>query len=93
MLYFARWKIVLIVLVVLGGFVATLPNFFPKETVANWPDWMPKRQLVLGRPKGETGEVVLERRHEGALRSAGAGGRMIARPGHACPPPRSVHPG
>ncbi len=48
MLYFARWKIVLIVLVVLGGFVATLPNFFPKETVANWPNWMPKRQLVLG---------------------------------------------
>ena len=48
MLHFARWKIVLIVLVVLGGFVATLPNFFSKETVASWPNWMPKRQLVLG---------------------------------------------
>jgi len=48
MLYFPRWQIVLIVLVVLAGFLATLPNFFPKETVASWPSWMPKRQLVLG---------------------------------------------
>ena len=48
MLYFARWKIVLIVLVVLFGVVATLPNFFSAETLRQWPDWLPKRQIVLG---------------------------------------------
>jgi preprotein translocase subunit SecD/SecD/SecF fusion protein len=48
MLYFARWKIVLILLVVLAGFISVLPNFFSRETVANWPNWLPKKQLVLG---------------------------------------------
>ena len=48
MLYFARWKVTLILLVVLAGIVMTFPNFFAKDTVANWPDWLPKRQIVLG---------------------------------------------
>ncbi len=48
MLYFSRWKIALILSVILLGFLATLPNFFSKETVATWPDWLPKRQIVLG---------------------------------------------
>ena len=48
MLYFARWKIALIILVVLGGLVSTLPNFLSADTVRSLPDWMPKRQIVLG---------------------------------------------
>ncbi|MCB1501693.1 MAG: protein translocase subunit SecD [Bauldia sp.] len=48
MLYFARWKIVLILLVVLAGLVAIVPNFFSKETVDGWPDWLPRKQLTLG---------------------------------------------
>ncbi|MDX5592826.1 protein translocase subunit SecD [Pseudovibrio sp. SPO723] len=48
MLYFARWKITLILLVVLAGVLATLPNFFSKSTLESWPDFMPKRQIVLG---------------------------------------------
>ena len=48
MLHFSRWQQALILLVVLFGFLATLPNFFSKETVDSWPDWLPKRQLVLG---------------------------------------------
>jgi protein-export membrane protein SecD len=48
MLYFARWKTALILLVVLAGFVMTVPNFFSKDQVAGWPNWLPKRQLVLG---------------------------------------------
>ncbi|SHO65739.1 preprotein translocase subunit SecD [Pseudoxanthobacter soli DSM 19599] len=48
MLYLSRWKITLILAVVLGGLVVLLPNFFSKETVANWPAFMPKRQIVLG---------------------------------------------
>jgi preprotein translocase subunit SecD/SecD/SecF fusion protein len=48
MLYFARWKTALIILVVLAGIVMTLPNFFSKEEVDSWPSWLPKKQLVLG---------------------------------------------
>ena len=48
MLHFDRWKIVLIVLTCLAGVVFTLPNFFSKETVEQWPVWMPHRQLPLG---------------------------------------------
>ncbi len=48
MLHFDRWKIVLIVLTCLAGFVVALPNFFSKETVAGWPRSMPQRQLPLG---------------------------------------------
>ncbi len=48
MLHFQPWKIVLIVLTCLAGVVFTLPNFFSKETVEQWPWWLPHRQLPLG---------------------------------------------
>lgn len=48
MLYFSRWKTIVVLGVVLFGLVTTFPNFFSKESVANWPDWVPGRQLVLG---------------------------------------------
>ena len=48
MLYFSRWKIIAIVLTVLAGFVLALPNFFSRETVAAWPNFVPKKQLPLG---------------------------------------------
>mgnify|MGYP000085476703 CR=1 FL=1 len=48
MLYFARWKIALIVLVVAAGILTTLPNFFSKEQLESWPDFLPKKQMVLG---------------------------------------------
>lgn len=48
MLYFARWKIVLILLVAAMGVVTTLPNFFSAKTLESWPDFLPKSQMVLG---------------------------------------------
>jgi preprotein translocase subunit SecD len=48
MLYFARWKIVAILAVIVAGMAAMLPNFFPAATVAEWPSFLPKRQIVLG---------------------------------------------
>ena len=48
MLHFNRWQTLLILLVVLGGIVMTIPNFFPRATVESWPNWLPKKQLVLG---------------------------------------------
>lgn len=48
MLYFARWKIALIVIVVAAGILTTLPNFFSREQLESWPDFLPKKQMVLG---------------------------------------------
>jgi len=48
MLQLQPWRTALILLVVLAGVIATLPNFFSKETVASWPAWMPHKHIVLG---------------------------------------------
>ncbi|WP_018698058.1 protein translocase subunit SecD [Amorphus coralli] len=48
MLYFARWKIVLILGAAVLGILAALPNLFPKSQVEDWPSWIPHRQIVLG---------------------------------------------
>ena len=48
MLYFPRWQVVLILTVVFAGFLFVVPNFFSKETLAGWPGFLPKQQMVLG---------------------------------------------
>jgi SecD/SecF fusion protein len=48
MLYFARWKTVLIWLSVLAGVIFAAPNLFPKATLDKLPDWLPKTQMTLG---------------------------------------------
>ncbi len=48
MLHFARWQIVLIVLTVVVGFLAVLPNLLPRSVLADLPGWVPKQQIVLG---------------------------------------------
>jgi protein-export membrane protein SecD len=60
MLYFARWKVTLILLVCLAGIIATVPNFFPAETVASWPSTLPKRQLALGLDLRGGAHLLLE---------------------------------
>ncbi len=48
MLHFERWKIIAIILTVLTGIMFALPNFVSKQTLAGWPDFLPKRQMPLG---------------------------------------------
>jgi preprotein translocase subunit SecD len=48
MLHFERWKIIAIVATCLAGLLFSAPNFFSKEFVATWPDFIPKRQMPLG---------------------------------------------
>lgn len=48
MLHFSRWKIVAVVATCLAGLLLALPNLFSRETVAAWPNWLPKRQINLG---------------------------------------------
>ncbi len=60
MLYFQRWKIALILFVALAGVVATIPNFFSAETVASWPNFLPKRQITLGLDLRGGAHLLLE---------------------------------
>ncbi len=48
MLYFERWKVVLIFLVSLAGFLFALPNVLPKDVLEKMPSWLPHRQMPLG---------------------------------------------
>lgn len=48
MLYFSRWKTLLIWAVVLVGVILALPNLFTPIQLANLPNWLPKKQLALG---------------------------------------------
>ncbi len=48
MLYFSRWKTILIWLTVLAGVLYASPNLIPVATLASLPDWLPKRPLTLG---------------------------------------------
>ena len=48
MLHFARWKVLSILATCLLGILFTLPNFFTKEQLAQWPRWLPHAQMPLG---------------------------------------------
>jgi len=70
MLYFAKWKIVLIIGISLAGLVFTLPNFLDRQIADSLPDWLPHKQINLGLDlqggshlllEVDTNAVVLER--------------------------------
>ena len=46
--YFSRWKTIIVWLVVLLSIVVALPNAVAEATLERLPDWVPKKQLMLG---------------------------------------------
>jgi SecD/SecF fusion protein len=48
MLYFSRWKVIGIWIVVAFSVLFSVPNLIPAHTLATWPDWVPKKQMPLG---------------------------------------------
>jgi SecD/SecF fusion protein len=48
MLHFSTWKQVAIILICVVGVLLVIPNFFSRETVNSWPQWVPRTQLNLG---------------------------------------------
>lgn len=45
---FSPVRSALILIVSLLGILFTVPNFLPKDTLAVWPDWLPRQTLTLG---------------------------------------------
>ena len=48
MLHFQRWKVILILGIVISGILYALPNLFPAATMARMPTWLPHKQVNLG---------------------------------------------
>ncbi|MCB9946760.1 MAG: protein translocase subunit SecD [Rhodospirillaceae bacterium] len=52
MVYFPKWKIILVLAVCALGIIYALPNILPRATVQDWqqslPSWMPTSQVNLG---------------------------------------------
>lgn len=48
MLYFDKWKIILVALICVTGVLFSVPNFFDRQTTQSWPGWLPNQQVNLG---------------------------------------------
>lgn len=48
MLHFARWKLILVLIVTVAGILYALPNLFPAATMGQMPTWLPHKQVNLG---------------------------------------------
>lgn len=70
MLRVASWQLILVAVVCAAGILLAIPNLFSRDTVAEWPSWLPSGQINLGLDlqggshlllQVETAEVVTER--------------------------------
>lgn len=60
MLYFSKWKIVLILLVCVLGIAYTIPNFLPRQVTDQIPRWLPHQRVNLGLDLRGGSHILLE---------------------------------
>ncbi len=60
MVYFPKWKIILVVVVCLMGVAYSAPNFLPKSATENLPGWLPSQQVNLGLDLQGGSHLLLE---------------------------------
>ena len=48
MVQFKKWQTFIVILFGILGFIFSIPNFFKSETLNNFPNFFPKKQIVLG---------------------------------------------
>lgn len=60
MLYFAKWKITVIVGACLIGLIFVAPNFIPARTASSIPSWLPHQQISLGLDLQGGSHLLLE---------------------------------
>ena len=59
MLYFSRWKALAIIAIAVLICLCAVPNFFPAQVVAKWPEWA-QRRMVLGLDLQGGSHILLE---------------------------------
>jgi len=60
MLYFQTWKVVLILAVCAIGVLFSIPNLVPASQLAQWPRWIPHKQVSLGLDLQGGSHLLLE---------------------------------
>jgi preprotein translocase subunit SecD len=60
MVYFAGWKVALVLAVCTFGIVFTVPNFLSQQMADNLPEWLPHRQISLGLDLQGGSHLLLE---------------------------------
>jgi preprotein translocase subunit SecD len=60
MLYFARWKIVLVLAICVLGMAYAAPNLLTRDTADSLPGWMPNKQINLGLDLQGGSHMLLE---------------------------------
>ena len=60
MVYFAKWKVVSILAVVVLGFLFAIPNLFNEEILKNFPKFLPHKQVNLGLDLQGGSHLLLE---------------------------------
>ena len=60
MIYFAKWKIVLILGISLLGVIFAAPNFLSSQQAAALPSWLPHKQISLGLDLQGGSHLLLE---------------------------------
>jgi len=60
MVYFAKWKIILIAAVCVLGFAFSTPNFLSPKFAESLPDWVPHKQVSLGLDLQGGSHLLLE---------------------------------
>ncbi len=48
MLHYQRWKVILVLGIIIAGILYALPNVFPSSEMAKMPTWLPHKQVNLG---------------------------------------------
>lgn len=60
MVYFPRWKIILIALICAMAVVVAMPNFLSSKKLESLPDWLPKNTMNLGLDLKGGSHLLLE---------------------------------
>jgi SecD/SecF fusion protein len=60
MLYFSRWKVAGIWVIVALSLLFSIPNLIPTHVLNSWPDWIPKKQMPLGLDLQGGSHILLE---------------------------------
>ncbi len=67
MLHFSRWKVVMIMAVVVFSAMFTAPNLISESTLKAFPDWVPKQRLTLGLDLQGGSHLMLKVEREGVV--------------------------
>ena len=60
MVYFARWKMLLVAVACAAGLVCAAPNLLDRETAESLPSWLPGQQINLGLDLQGGSHLLLE---------------------------------